>query len=52
MSTIHLMQTIFEIIMVVTIIVGLIYEPSIAEWEQKVWKKLKGWKKNHETNHF
>lgn len=51
MSAIHLIQRIFEIVMIVTMIVGFIYEPSIVEWEQKVFKKLKGGK-NHETNYF
>ena len=46
MSTTHLVQTTFEIIMGLLFIIGFIFEPSIAEWEQKVFKKLKGRKKN------
>ena len=32
--------------MVVIIIVGFIFEPSIAEWEQKVLKKIRRKKVN------
>lgn len=34
-------QTIFEIFLVALIIVGLIFEPQIAEWEQKLFTSIK-----------
>ena len=40
MSTSHLITTIFEVLMVVAIIVGFIYEPAIANWEQKQGEKM------------
>ena len=46
MSTTHSVQTFFEIIMIMGVIIGLIYEPSIVEWEQKQLKKLKRKKVN------
>lgn len=40
MSTAHLIQTIIEILFGVAIIVGLIYEPALAKWEQKQKEKV------------
>ena len=40
MSIAHLIQTIIEILFVVAIIVGLIYEPVIAKWEKKQAEKM------------
>ena len=49
MSTAHVIQTIFEILIVGAIIVGLIYEPVLAKWEQKQGEKmLKAFKKMKE----
>ena len=49
MSTTHLIQTIFEILMVGAIIVGFIYEPILVKWEAKQKEKvLKAFKKRKE----
>ncbi len=40
MSTAHTIQTVIEILFLIAIIVGLIYEPVIAEWEKKQGEKL------------
>ena len=40
MSTAHLIQTIIEIVVVALIIVGLMYEPVIADWEEKQKEKV------------
>ena len=40
MSTGHLIQTIIEILFVIAILVGLIYEPVIAKWEHKQGEKM------------
>ena len=40
MSTTHLITTLIEILMVAAVIVGLIYEPVIAEWEQRQGAKM------------
>ena len=49
MSTAHLIQTIIEFLIIVAIIVGLIYEPALAKWEEKKGEKmLKAFKKRKE----
>lgn len=49
MSTLHTIQTVVEILLLIAIIVGIIYEPIIAEWEQKQGEKmLKAFKKQKE----
>ena len=40
MSTTHWIITIIEVLMVAAVIVGLIYEPVIAEWEKKQGEKM------------
>ena len=40
MSATHYIQTIFEILLIVAVIVGLVYEPVIAKWEQKQSEKM------------
>lgn len=40
MSTAHLTQTVIEIIAIVAVIVALVYEPVIAEWEEKKKEKV------------
>ena len=40
MSTVHWMQTIIEIVVVALLIVGFIYEPVIADWEEKQKEKV------------
>ena len=40
MSTAHWIQTIIEAIVVIALIVGLFYEPVIAEWEEKQGEKM------------
>lgn len=45
MSTSHLIQTIIEVFVIGALILGLFYEPTVAEWEdrqkEKVLKALK-----------
>jgi hypothetical protein len=49
MSTTHFIQTIIEVLLIVAVIVAMIYEPVLAEWEQKQGKKmLKTFKKMKE----
>ena len=40
MSTSHWIATIFELLLIVLIILGFLYEPVIAKWEQKQGKKM------------
>lgn len=40
MSTAHCIQTIIEVLMIGAVIVGLLYEPAIAEWERKQGEKM------------
>lgn len=35
-----IVQSVFEIIFVVLIILGFVFEPRIAEWEQKVFSSI------------
>ena len=49
MSTTHYIQTIFEIVLMVAVIVCLIYEPTIAKWEQRqAWKMFKALRQRKE----
>ena len=49
MSTIHYLQTILEIVIIAAVIVGLLYEPIVAKWEEKQKEKvLKAWKERKE----
>ena len=49
MSTMHGIQTTFEILLIVLGVVGFIYEPALAEWERKQGEKmLKALKKRKE----
>lgn len=40
MSTSHWIATIFELLLIVLIILGFLYEPVIAKWERKQGKKM------------
>ena len=40
MSTAHLIQTVIELLVIVAIIVGFVYEPVIAEWERRQGEKM------------
>ena len=40
MSTTQYIQTIIEILLIVAIIVGFVYEPIIAKWERKQGEKM------------
>ena len=45
MTNTQIVQTAFEVIVVVLMIVGLAYEPIIAKWEEKQKAKvMKAWK--------
>lgn len=49
MSTGHAIQTAFEILMIIAVLVGLFHEPAIAKWEQKQKEKvLKAFNKRKE----
>lgn len=40
MSTIHVIQTVFEFLMVIAFVFGFKYETQIAKWERKQAKKI------------
>lgn len=40
MNIAQYIQTIIEILLIVAVIVGFIYEPIIAEWERKQGEKM------------
>lgn len=40
MSTAHWIQTALEVLILIAIIVGFIYEPALAEWERKRGEKM------------
>ena len=40
MSTIHCLLTGYEFLMVVVVILGIIYEPVLAKWEEKQKEKV------------
>ena len=40
MSTTHAIQTAIEVLLIVAVIVGIMYEPVIAEWERKQGEKM------------
>ena len=40
MSTIHYLQTGLEVVMLVALVLGIIYEPAIAKWEEKKKEKV------------
>lgn len=40
MSTNHVIQTIFDFLMIIAIIFGFKYETEIAKWERKQAKKI------------
>lgn len=45
MTTAHAIQTAIEIVVIVLLIIGFIYEPAVAKWEQKQKEKvMKAWK--------
>ena len=49
MSTTHVIQTTFEILMLIAIIIAMVYEPVLAEWERRQGEKmLKAFKKMRE----
>lgn len=40
MSTPHVIQTIFEVLLIVAVILCGIYEPVLAKWERKQGEKI------------
>ena len=40
MSTVHLIQTIIEFLLLAAIVLGIIYEPALAKWERKQGEKM------------
>ena len=49
MSTAHWIQTAIEVVMIVALIIGGLYEPVLADWEERQKEKvLKAFKKRKE----
>lgn len=45
MSTLHWIRTGFEVVMIAALVLGFIYEPLLAKWEEKQKEKVfKAWK--------
>lgn len=40
MSTAHTIQTVIEIVIIAGVIIALLYEPTIAKWEDKQKEKV------------
>ena len=40
MSMIHYLQTSLEVLMLVALVLGFIYEPALAKWEEKQKEKV------------
>lgn len=40
MSTTHVIQTAIEFLMLIAVIVGIIYEPILVEWERRQGEKM------------
>lgn len=40
MSTVHTIQTVLEIVMIGLIVLGIIYEPVLAKWEDKQKERI------------
>jgi hypothetical protein len=40
MSALHLIQTIIEIVVIALLVLGFIYEPILAKWEERQKKKV------------
>lgn len=49
MSTTQIIQTVIEVLLIVAVVVAMLYEPAIADWEKKQGEKmLKAFKKRKE----
>ena len=45
MSTAHWIQTSIEVLVMIALILGLVYEPILSKWEEKQKEKvIKAWK--------
>lgn len=42
MLTQYIFQSILDLLIVAAIIIGLVNDEKIADWESKMWHKLKG----------
>lgn len=40
MSTLHLIQTVLELLVIAALILAFIYEPALAKWEEKQKEKV------------
>ena len=40
MSTLHLIQTVLELLVIAALILAFIYEPALAKWEEKKKEKV------------
>lgn len=40
MSTLHTLQTLFEIVFIVVLILAIVYEPVLVKWEQAQKEKI------------
>lgn len=41
MSTGYLIQSMFELAFIVCLVIGLIFEDRLADWEVRTWRKIK-----------
>lgn len=41
MSFIYIIQSAFELILIIAIVAGLLYEDKLAQWEGKLWQRFK-----------
>jgi hypothetical protein len=49
MSTTHVIQIVIEVLIVIALLLGIVYQPAIARWERKQAEKmLKAFKKRKE----
>lgn len=45
MTNTQIIQTVIEIVVIALLIIGFIYEPTVAKWEEKQKEKvMKAWK--------
>lgn len=40
MSTLHWLQTSLEVVVIAALVIGFIYEPALAKWEEKQKEKV------------
>lgn len=40
MTNAQILQTIFEVVIILLILIGIKYEPMLSEWEEKLFYKI------------